>query len=346
MNTEEWINIGLKNGIIDNFDTACNLSMSFCDVYKSWFNNKMGSVRPQTLDRIETTYKKYYKNSFLNDYNVFDITDDILITFFNNYYFTKREYTRVKQIVLGVFDFLIIRDYKINSLNWKKISSYVPLCKINQKNKWAVPDKDIEYLFNSVINDKVYFLKQSGCLCLLLNFSLGLRIGELASLTWDCIDFENKVLYVDSSMTKHYERNESGERTGRVLYSIDTTKTESGIRSIPLTDKALYVLNLILEHHKNMGYHSPFLAYDGRNVIFLRSLDRTLRRLCFLTGVEYFESHRIRKTFASKLHRKGVPLKTISFLIGHSDLATTEKNYILNTFDSMEQLRLEINKIV
>ena len=158
MNTEQWINIGLKNGIIDNFDTFDDFSMSFCDVYKSWFNNKMGSVRPQTLDRIETTYKKYYKNSFLNDYNVFDITDDILITFFNNYYFTKREYTRAKQIILGVFDFLIIRDYKINSLNWKKISSYVPLHKFNAKSKWAVPDKDIEYLFNSVINDKVYFL--------------------------------------------------------------------------------------------------------------------------------------------------------------------------------------------
>lgn len=39
------------------------------------------------------------------------------------------------------------------------------------------------------------------------------------------------------------------------------------------------------------------------------------------------------KTCASYLHDSGVPLKTISMLLGHSDVSTTARYYLRNTLD-------------
>ena len=346
MNIDEWINIGIQNGIIDSNSDIDDFSMSFCDVYKLWINSKIGKVKPQTIDRIEVTYNKYYRNSFLNNMNPLKIKNDTLINFFRQFEMNKKEYMKVKQICLGVFEFLLINDYKFNAINWDKVNSFVFVQKNIKELEYPVPISDVEKLFNCVVKDKIYYNKQSSCLLLLLNFSLGLRIGELAVLTWDSIDLKNRLLYVNSSMVKYYERDSDGNRVSLMKYDVSTTKTSSGIRVLPLTDRAIYFIALIKEHHKAMHYKSKFLAYDGKDIIFVRGLDRTLRRLCVLCGVEYFKLHLIRKTFASRLHEIGIPTKTISVLLGHSDMIVTQRNYILDSFNNIDLLRLEMEKAV
>lgn len=346
MNIDEWISIGYKNGIINDFDTNNDFSMSFCDVYKLWISSKIGKIRPQSIDRIEVTYNKYYRDSFLGALNPLTIDTDIIIKFFRQYEVNRKEYSRIRQILFGVFDYLVINDYSINSINWKKVENFIDFCKTIKKKQIAVSRCDVDRLFSCVVEEKVHFKKQSGCLLLLLNFSLGLRIGELAVLTWDCVDFSRRLIYVNKSAVKYYCRNSDGDRISSMKYDISLTKTDNGIRCVPLSDRAIYILRLLVQHHENMGYKSKFLAYDGQDVVFVRSLDRTLRRLCKLCKVEYFESHRIRKTFASNLHDAGISTKKISFLLGHSDIVVTQKNYILDTFESLDQLCMEISKVV
>ena len=91
-----------------------------------------------------------------------------------------------------------------------------------------------------------------------------------------------------------------------------------------------YIYEKIKEHHVQCKYDSPFLGYDGSDTILVRSLDRTLRRLCQLCDVEYFNSHKIRKTFATMLHNRNVPIRMISDIMGHSEIGTTENHYILS----------------
>lgn len=42
----------------------------------------------------------------------------------------------------------------------------------------------------------------------------------------------------------------------------------------------------------------------------------------------------IRKTFATMLHASGMPTRYISDLLGHSEMVTTERNYILTYKDN------------
>lgn len=197
-----------------------------------------------------------------------------------------------------------------------------------------------------MLQDDIYPDKRSACLCLLLNFFLGLRIGELASLSFSDFDIDKKVVKIYKTESKYYERDEDGNRCGSMVYRVqDEVKTIYSVRTVPLTTSALYIYELIVKHHNIRGYDSPYLAYDGKDTILTRSLERTLHRLCILCDVKPFNTHLIRKTFASDLHAGGLPTRQISDLLGHSEMSTTERCYILG-YDNLNDIRNNLEKIL
>lgn len=339
MTLQEWVAIGVDKGIVE--PSSCE-EKSFYDCFRSWFLMKMKSVRKQSLDRIEVTYRKYYADSAFVQKNVSAIDETAVLDFLtctvvNNGGVSQKEFARIYQIVNNVMRYC--KDLKIGGarlIDWEKIKNYVPASAIvrNDSEEKPLNSSHVARLFHAVIEKKVYFLKQNACLCVLLNFYLGLRIGELASLTWNDIDFENKLLYVSKTETKYYERDAEGKRVGAMHYHVqDGVKTACSFRCVPLVEEAVYLIGLIRTHHDVMGYSSPYLAYDGGNTILVRSLDRTLRRLCVLVDVPYFNSHVIRKTVATNLHYGGCPTRVISDILGHSEISTTENSYILSVND-------------
>lgn len=350
MYLQEWIDMGIKNGIVEIPVFECK---TFEEVYKIWFCMKCRTIKPQSCDRIEVTYNKYYLESAFSKRNVSDINEDSVIDFLSQLVIshgdiTLREFGRIYQIVNNVM--VYAKDLKLGGarlIDWDVVKRYSPQNQMYHadRTETIINKKDIETLFEKVIVEKVYYLKQSACLCILLNFYLGLRIGELASLTWQDIDWEKRVVRINKTETKSYHRDENGTRLGRMSYQVShSTKTVNGIREIPLIDDSMFLISLLKAHHEKMHYTSPFLAYDGCDTILVRSLDRTLRRLCRLCVVPYFNSHKMRKTFATLLHCNGTPTRFISDVLGHSEMSTTEHTYILSCLNNHEELSSYMNQ--
>lgn len=309
---------------------------------------KMGVIRPQSLDRIEVTYNRYYKDSDFINLNLHEITNDICIKFLSDAVIkrggmTAKEFSRLYQINNNVITYAL--DLEIGNaplLNWEFIKRCIPRQYItDQKDReYSLRSCDIKKMAQAVVYDKVYYLKQSASLCIVLNFYLGLRIGELASLTWQDIDWHNQCLRICKTETKFYKRNENGEREETMSYGrYEPTKTVYSVREIPLVEDALVLLRELKKHHEKCRYASDFLAYDGVDSVLVRSIDRTLRKLCMLCGIDVFNSHLIRKAFASKLHDKNVPTRLISDLLGHSEITTTEHYYILSSRNGLDEVR-------
>lgn len=302
---------------------------------------KCNISKPATVDRIEVTYNRYFRYTPFVESCTSNISEKDIIAFIiaivtKNGQISKRDYDRIFQILKAVFNYVKDTGYVGSRLyDWDSVKRNIPAEKINTDTKVELaPSKAVvNHIIKSVVCDNVYMLKRSACLLLCLNFYLGLRIGELAALQFTDFDLNNLVLRVHQGDSKHYERDENGNRT-QLVYATGDPKNKNAVRTIPLLPEAVYIYKLIVSHHETCGYNSTYLCYDGADVIRVRSLDRTLRRLCKLCATPEYNSHLIRKTFATTLHHANVPTRVIADLMGHSEIGTTEKNYILSFEDN------------
>lgn len=340
MTKAEWLEIGYSKNIIDLEEIE---EITFHDAFRCWFVMKQKCIKCQSLDRIEVTYNKYYHGTEFVEKCISTISDSDIISFLlstilQSGVMTYKELSRILQIVRGTLVYM--RDIgKGGSIlhDWDKIKRNLPTNQLDSgfKQEFAIKTEDVEKIMDSVINYNIYPVKRNACLLLCMNFFLGLRIGELASLTFRDFDFDRNVVRIYKTESKFYQRDENGEKLGTMVYRVvDDLKTVYSVREIPLLPEVKAIYEKIKAHHELCHYDSPYLGYDGSDTILVRSLDRTLRKLCLLCDVEYFNSHEIRKTFATMLHFNGVPTRVISDLMGHSEIGTTENSYILSFKDS------------
>lgn len=344
MNVNEWINLGYSSGAITQSGAD---EVSFQEVYKQWFRMKLNVIKAQSCDRIEVTYNRYYSGNWIENYSITSLDENTIIRFLTEIVIgcgniTSKEFRRIFQIVNNVM--VYAKDLNLGGarlLDWEMIRRYIPDGKIvsDFHQDFAVSKTDVEKLLDMVVVKNIYPLKRSASLCLVLNFFLGLRVGELASLNWKDIDLQRNVVRIYKTASKFYNRDEEGRRAGPMVYRVvEDTKTIYSVREIPLLPEAVYILQLLREHHDNCKYDNQNLAYDGKGTVLVRSLDRTLRKLCHFCEINYFNTHMIRKTFATMLHASGMPTRYISDLLGHSEMITTEKNYILTYKDNYHTL--------
>ncbi len=335
MTKEEWLEIGFSKNIIDLSERN---SMSFQEVYQMWFCMKMKKIKAQSLDRIECAFNRWYVSSDIVSVAVDLIDEKYVYEFLNRIIIdndvTHKEFTRIYQIVNNVLIYAFDMGYSLHCVNFEVVKKYIAYDKLSvsvRKDK-AVSDDYINVLFDKVINERIYSEKQCECLLWLLNFYLGLRIGELSSLRFSDFDLSARLVHVRKTQVKYHNRDNSGNRTGTMSYDVeDCCKTAASVRDVPLCDNAVKLYCLILQESVNHGYHSDYLAFDGKDVILTRSMSRCLSRLFQLCELEHCKSHYIRKTVATQLHNNNVPTRVISDILGHADITTTEKYYIVST---------------
>lgn len=344
MTKNDWLDIGYEKGIID---TEVYEEIAFSEAFRLWFVMKLKSIKEQSCDRLEVTYNRYYAGTEFTAKCISKISETDIVDFLTGCILkagsmSYKEFHRCIQIVRGTLVYM--KDLKqggVRLYDWDAIKRYLPISSLDvgARKEFAVSQEDIAKLMELVVKHDIYPVKRSACLCLCMNFYLGLRIGELASLTFQDFDFSRNVVKVYKTESKFYNRSEDGSKVGTMVYRVvDDVKTVYSVREIPLLPEARYFYDKIRERHDLNKFDSPYLAYDGADTILVRSLDRTLRRLCQLCDINYFNSHSIRKTFATMLHFGGAPTRAISDLMGHSEIATTENSYILSYANNYDNL--------
>lgn len=235
---------------------------------------------------------------------------------------------------MAVDDDLIVK----NPFNWELGTVIIN----DSKKRQALSAKDQERFLNFVKDDPHYSKYYDGFFIL---FKTGLRISEFCGLTVRDLDFDNDIIDVNHQL----------QRTRKMKYVIESTKTTSGTRKLPMTEEVRDAFLRILENRPKPKREPIISGYGG----FL-FLDKDNKPTVALHWEHYMRDarnkfnsmnpwqlppispHICRHTYCSDMAKTGITPKTLQYLMGHSDVSVTLNVY---THVGVEDARAELARL-
>ncbi|MEQ9444426.1 MAG: site-specific integrase [Rhodospirillaceae bacterium] len=158
-------------------------------------------------------------------------------------------------------------------------------------------------------------------MALMLSYYAGLRVGEIASLTWSqVVDEAGRVkeeIRLDKTQTKG----------GQFRTIFVNAKLKREIREYQSTFEATPMLD------------GPLIKTQKRSFFSANTLCQMFGELYALAGIDGATSHSGRRWFITKLAHAGVSAKVIMTLVGHKHLSTTQRYIDVN--DDMMRTAVE-----
>lgn len=161
----------------------------------------------------------------------------------------------------------------------------------------------------------------------------GLRLGELCALKWSDIDFENKILMVRRTVQR---LNVEGGATKTLLVE-SSPKSACSKREIPLADTAL---ELFVKFQNDKEY-----VFGGEKPMEPRSLQYHFKKILEEAEISDKNFHILRHTFSTNCIESGADVKSLSEMLGHSDVQITLNRYVHPSMDVKRQYMDQLLKI-
>lgn len=165
---------------------------------------------------------------------------------------------------------------------------------------------------------------------ILLTICTGMRIGEICALQWKDIDLVNRTINVNKTIERIYDVDSNGNR--KTYIEIGPPKTSSSNRLIPILNNIFPIVK------KFSATCNPDYYVCSCSEKYIEP--RTFRNYYnnFITNKMKFNHkikfHGLRHTFASTLIENNVDVKTVSTILGHSDISTTLDVYVHPSSDA------------
>lgn len=215
----------------------------------------------------------------------------------------------------------------------------------DSKKREALSPKQQEIWMNYIREDKAYCKYYDEFVVLL---ETGMRVSEFCGLTKSDLDFEKRRILVDHQLVR--------ERSGK--YYVEKTKTECGCRYIPMTDNVYESLKNIMTNRPKVkkeviidGYAGFIMLDKNQNPKVALHLENEMRwalkkykKLYPETPLPHITPHVFRHTFCTNMANAGMDLKSLQYLMGHSDAGVTMNVYAHNSYDKAEESMCKIMK--
>lgn len=195
---------------------------------------------------------------------------------------TNRQINTIKGCLSRAVEWGVIESHDLRKVKTLKVD--------NSKVRYLNTEEE-KRLRESLKNCKTQFLEP----IVLLAMNTGMRKGELLSLEWSHVNFENKILTVD------FQNAKSGST-----------------RHIPLNTEAFNQL----DNWQKMSSSTGFVFKDKNNQP-LKDFPSIWSDVLDSAAITNFRFHDLRHHFASKLVMASIDLNTVRELLGHSDLKMT-----------------------
>ena len=288
--------------------------------------NKM-TLKHHLLDFLE----KYKNNLSITTYNSYiRICNKYIIPILGNIKLEDLRPIHIQNYIDDLVDVLSPQTIKIhiNILNLALKRAYrLKLIRENVVEYIEIPK--VKKFKNKIYNQENMIKLLNLCkdtelqLPIVLASGLGLRISEILGLTWDNIDFEEKLITIDKITIRS---------NGKVITK--SPKTDTSIRTISAPSE---IINMLREHKRKCielklrGFikkDNNFIFFDKKGSPLAQDvLSKKFSRFLEKNNLEHIRFHDLRHSHVTLLINSKVPIKVISERVGHSNINTTLNIY-------------------
>ena len=287
----------------------------FRELTDTWLKSKKLSVK-------ESTYVKYYKQiykhilPYLGKYPTSKITTELIERLIGDL-LEQKENGGLGLSPKTVEDILIIIK---NILKFGKCYNHLDLQRIKLRKEEKNP-----LILSKVEQVQLhqYLLKGTDCIKagILISMHTGIRIGELCALRWEDIDLKEKILHINKTIQRiQIPAEEISDKKTKVI--ITSPKSKKSIRDIHIPGFLVKILN-------NLKSNSDDFFLTG-DIKFMepRALHNHFKYYLHQSGIENYNFHALRHTFATNYIESGYDIKSLSEILGHSNVKITLELYV------------------
>lgn len=309
-------------------------NMTLNELFYEFIEHKKKLVKSGTIKRMMADWERFYKpHPEFIEKSLKEVTKIDIDTFFNNIVNEISLKDKAFHNMCGILkqslqyavdaEYIEKSPYRVN-VNKKKI---IPTRKKENQKEIFLPEEQ-ELLFAEMERRLSNNPANTAPLAIMLDFEIGVRSGEMLGLRES--DIVNGKIHVCRQVTEKFDVTDIKLKS-LGFEVVEYTKSECGDRWIPLTERALHLINRIKRiNQKYNNKYEDFLFVRNGSIMSPDTLDPQLLRGCKYIGIPVRTMHKIRKTYASTLYKNGVSIPVIKELLGHADEATTFKHYIFN----------------
>ena len=301
-----------KEGVPDN--------INFCSLMEEWLGKIERTRKYSTYVKYKNLYQCHIQNLFSND-NFTQITNNHIQNKISVLDISDSTRQSVLAIIKQTLRYAEDRyGYPMISITSKAVVQNPHSVEIMNRTEQA---KLMQFLHNNMDISKAGIF-----LCL----STGLRLGEVCALKWEDIDIEQKILHVNRTV----QRIESKDGFQKTVLLETPPKSFFSNREIPISDGLL----LLLTNFRKTGQGYVLRTSKPMEP---RTYQNHFKRYLQSINAPSYNFHTLRHTFATNCIDNGMDIKSLSEILGHSDVQITLNRYV---HPSMDTKRKYINALL
>lgn len=296
--------------------TSLKENMRFCDMAE-WFidNYAKNELKEITAYNYESQIKNHLLPE-LGNIKLKDFTPAKITAFFKTRKYSPATCRKVYVILQSIFARAVEQGFIKETPCTKAV--ILPKAKQPKEKKPFLNEHQAKDLLK-MVEDNTQFNRIIKVL-----LYTGMRSGECLGLRWQDIDFENRTIHIENTLTdvggKHW---------------LQPPKTKTSNRYIALSDaladifreQKKYNDEKIAKLGKDYSYPEMVFTTDKGNYVDRSGLNTQFRRFVKDTDFDFITLHSLRHCNATLLINSGIDLKIVSELLGHSDVSTTANVY-------------------